>query len=119
MSGYAMLNLANGVVVAIVNMGLNYWLIPKYGNIGAAMAASITLIVWSMWRLVEVKWLLKCFLSQNQSIFTRRRRTVFNDHQTSIQDSSLWIRLPVTGTLILGFIGLAFWLGREPEDDDI
>ena len=37
----------------------------------------------------------------------------------SIQDSSLWIRLPVTALLIIGFIGLAFWLGREPEDDDI
>ena len=60
-SGYAMLNLANGVVAAIVNMGLNYYLIPKYGNLGAAMATSVTLIVWSMWRLIEVKWLLNCF----------------------------------------------------------
>ena len=120
MSGYAMLNLANGVVAAIVNMGLNYWLIPKYGNIGAAMATSITLIVWSMWRLVEVKWLLKCFPFHKINLLLLAGAVLFSTTiKLSIQDSSLWIRLPVTGTLIVGFIGLAFWLGREPEDDDI
>ena len=120
MSGYAMLNLANGVVAAIVNMGLNYWLIPKYGNIGAAMATSITLIVWSMWRLVEVKWLIKCFPFHKINLLLIGGAVLFSTTiKLSIQDSSLWIRLPVTGLLIIGFIGLAFWLGREPEDDDI
>lgn len=120
MSGYAMLNLANGVVAALVNMGLNYWLIPEYGNIGAAMATSITLVVWSMWRLVEVKWLLKCFPFHKINFLLLGGAVLFSTTiKMSIQDSSLWIRLPVTGVLIVLFIGLAFWLGREPEDDDI
>ena len=120
MSGYAMLNLANGVVAAIVNMGLNYYLIPKYGNLGAAMATSITLIVWSMWRLVEVKWLLNCFPFHKINLLLLGGAILLSTTiKFSIQDSNLWIRLPVTGILIVGFMSLAFWLGREPEDDDI
>ena len=40
-------------------------------------------------------------------------------NKISIQDFSLWVRLPITGILIIGFMSLAFWLGRESEDDDI
>lgn len=120
MSGYAMLNLANGVVAALVNMGLNYWLIPQYGNLGAAMATSITLIIWSMWRLVEVKWLLKCFPFHKINLLLLGGAVLISvSVKLSIQDYGLWVRLPVTSILILGFMGLAFWLGREPEDNDI
>ena len=43
MSGYAMLNLANGVVAALVNISLNYWLIPQIWNLEQAMATAGTL----------------------------------------------------------------------------
>ena len=98
MSGYAMLNLANGVVAAIVNMGLNYYLIPKYGNLGAAMATSITLIIWSMWRLIEVKWLLNCFPFHKINLLLLGGAILLSTTiKMSIQDSSLWVRLPITG----------------------
>jgi O-antigen/teichoic acid export membrane protein len=120
MSGYAMLNLANGVVAALVNLGLNYWLIPEYGNIGAAMATSITLVVWSMWRLIEVKWLLNCFPFHKINLLLLGGAVVLSTVlKFVIQDSELWIRILCTSTLIIGFMGLAFWLGRESEDDDI
>lgn len=120
MSGYAMLNLANGVVAALVNMGLNYWLIPKYGNLGAAMATSITLVVWSMWRLVEVKWLLNCFPFHKINLCLLGGAVLLaTSVKFGIQDHSLWIRLPITGIVVTGFVGIAFWFGREPEDDDI
>ena len=61
MSGHTTLNLINGIVAAVLNFGLNLWLIPKYGSIGAATATSITLAAWSLWRLIEIWWLLKCF----------------------------------------------------------
>ena len=61
MAGYSMLNLANGVIALSLNIGLNIVLIPRYGSVGAAAATGITLVLWSGWRLFEVKWLLQCF----------------------------------------------------------
>lgn len=61
MSGHAMLNLINGLVALALNVGLNAWLIPELGAVGAAWATGITLAAWSLWRVVEVRWLLGCF----------------------------------------------------------
>jgi O-antigen/teichoic acid export membrane protein len=61
MSGHAVLNLVNGVVALALNIGLNAWLIPTMGAQGAAWATGITLALWSIWRVVEVRWLLGCF----------------------------------------------------------
>ena len=60
MSGYALLNLINGIVAGLVNIGLNYSLIPKYGSLGAAIATSTTLGVGDVC-LVEARYLLRCF----------------------------------------------------------
>ena len=120
MSGYAILNLANGVVAAMVNMGLNYWLIPQYGNIGAAMATSITLIVWSMWRLVEAKWLLQCFpFHKINLILIGGAVLLATSVKFGIQDYGMWSRLLCSSTVIAIFMGIALMFGREPEDDDI
>ncbi len=120
MSGYALLNLANGIVAALVNMGLNYWLIPQYGSIGAAMATSITLIIWSLWRLVEAKWLLNCFPFHKINLFLLGGAFLLaTSIKFGIQGQTIWIRIPIVGIVIIGFMGLALWLGREPEDDDI
>jgi len=61
MSGHAVLNLVNGLVALGLNIALNAWLIPRMGAEGAAWATGITLAAWSMWRVVEVRWLLGCF----------------------------------------------------------
>lgn len=61
MSGHAMLNLVNGVAALVLNLVLNAWLIPELGAVGAAWATGITLAAWSLWRVVEVRWLLGCF----------------------------------------------------------
>lgn len=84
------------------------------------MATSMTLIIWSMWRLVEVKWLLNCFPFHKINLLLLGGAILVSvSVKMSIQDYGLWIRLPVTSLLIIGFMGLAFWLGREPEDNDI
>ena len=54
------------------------------------MATSITLIVWSMWRLVEVKWLLKCFPFHKINLLLIGGAVLFSTTiKLSIQDSSL------------------------------
>lgn len=61
MSGHAVLNLVNGVAALVLNVALNAVLIPRMGADGAAWATGVTLIAWSVWRVVEVRWLLGCF----------------------------------------------------------
>lgn len=120
MSGYAMLNLANGIVAAIVNMSLNYWLIPQYGNLGAAIATSTTLIVWSTWRLVEAKWLLKCFPFHTINVaLLIGASSLAIVGKILIQDTSMLFRIGITGLSIVILLSFAFWGAREPEDDDI
>ena len=45
MTGHTRLNLFNSLMSAALNIGLNAWLIPKYGLVGAAAATSVTLVV--------------------------------------------------------------------------
>ena len=62
MSGYSMLTLGNSTGAAVLNIGLNIWLIPKYGATGAAISATAsTLCTWSLWRIGETWWISRCF----------------------------------------------------------
>ena len=61
MSGRAGLNLANGVAALLLNLGLSLWWVPAHGGVGAAWAGAVTLGAWSLWRLAEVWWLLRCW----------------------------------------------------------
>ena len=61
MSGRTWLNLANGAAALALNLALNALLIPAGGAPGAALAAALTLSLWSGWRLVEVWHLLRCW----------------------------------------------------------
>ncbi len=59
MSGYQDWVLANNLVTAALNVGLNLWWIPKWGIMGAALATGTSLALNNLLGLVEVKVLLK------------------------------------------------------------
>ena len=61
MAGLARLNLMNGAAATLLNLALNAVLIPRFGSLGASFATMITLILWSVWRVVQVKRLLNCY----------------------------------------------------------
>lgn len=54
MAGHVTVNLVNNVVTLAFNVGLNLWLIPEYGAIGAALAWTLSLGAVNLARLVEV-----------------------------------------------------------------
>ncbi len=65
MTGHSVWNLVNSVSVAGLNLGLNYWLIPKfmmygdaYGLVGAALATAIAATLISIAQLVEARMLI-------------------------------------------------------------
>jgi O-antigen/teichoic acid export membrane protein len=117
MSGHSMLNLVNGIVALGLNIGLNWWLIPLHGAMGAAMATGFTLAAWSLWRVVEVWFLLRCFPFDVRSLGLMGAGLVgAAGVHLGLGEASTWIRAGGTGVLLLGFLALA-WALRGPEDD--
>jgi O-antigen/teichoic acid export membrane protein len=58
MSGRVTLNLLDNVVALVLNVGLNVWLIPAYGIVGAAVAWSVSLVVVNVARVLQVRRLV-------------------------------------------------------------
>ena len=55
MSGRPALNMADNVAALALNIGLNLWLIPRYGILGSAVAWAVALGVVNLARAVQVR----------------------------------------------------------------
>lgn len=116
MAGYARLNLVNALVAGTLNIVLNALLIPRYGAEGAATATALTLAAWSLWRVVEIRLLLRCFpwswrsLVPMGAMITLGLATKF-----VLRDAAVGWRLAAAVALVGGFAYLV-WRLRTPED---
>jgi O-antigen/teichoic acid export membrane protein len=59
MTGRPKINLMNSIVFFFLNIALNYFFIPRYGLIGAALATGISIGVLNILKLAEVFFILK------------------------------------------------------------
>ena len=59
MSGYTLYNLFNVSIALIINIVLNFQLIPSMGILGAAFSTTVSLIILSILRLIENLIILK------------------------------------------------------------
>ncbi|BCB90823.1 flippase [Phytohabitans suffuscus] len=59
MSGRVALNMFDNIGALVLNVGLNLWLIPAYGIVGAAVAWSASLVAVNVARVVQVWWLVR------------------------------------------------------------
>jgi O-antigen/teichoic acid export membrane protein len=59
MTGRSGLNSVNHLIGLILNLALNYLLIPKYGILGAAIAVFVSLVSLDIMRLIETFYLMK------------------------------------------------------------
>jgi O-antigen/teichoic acid export membrane protein len=120
MSGHTTLNLINGIVAAVLNFALNFWLIPLYGSIGAAAATSITLAAWSLWRLIEIWWLLKCFpFSKSSFILLLYSIGGTTGLHFLLMDQGLPYRIIGVCVFIFVFFLIAYTVPREEADEVI
>jgi O-antigen/teichoic acid export membrane protein len=58
MTGRPTLNMADNLAALALNIGLNLWLIPRYGILGSAIAWAVALGMLNLTRVVQVKWTL-------------------------------------------------------------
>ena len=72
------------------------------GGVGAAIATSITLSAWGLWRVAEVWWLVRCFpfTMSSMLLLTGSILGVGLIH-TCFAHASVSLRVLATGTLIL------------------
>ena len=59
MTGRPKMNLLNSAILCVMNIGLNYLLIPKYGILGAAIATGTSIAIINLLRLGEVYYFLR------------------------------------------------------------
>jgi len=59
MSGRVSLNMFDNIGALVLNIGLNLWLIPAHGIVGAAIAWSASLIAVNLARVAQVWWLVR------------------------------------------------------------
>lgn len=59
MAGYSMIHMFNAIFSAVQVILLSYWLIPKYGTMGAALAVALTMTTVNILRLIQVFYLLR------------------------------------------------------------
>jgi O-antigen/teichoic acid export membrane protein len=117
MSGKQDIEFINAMVMLIINVVLNFWLIPIYGILGAAMATGASYAVINIARITEVYKLLrlhpydanyhKLFIAAFTVIFLSVFLFVFNVHLS-------WM-FSVIILIIVYFVALYF-LGLEYED---
>jgi O-antigen/teichoic acid export membrane protein len=101
-----------------INVALNLLWIPEYGIMGAAGASASALSLWSLLRVIEVHFLLKC-----SPVSTRSVVAILGAVGMGIGLSGLLVGqgplvrvLGVLAALCVG-LGLLWRFGRTAEDD--
>ena len=121
MSGFTRLVLINTCVAFILNLGLNYTLIPLYGINGAAYATLITLTIVGFIRATQVRIFLKMNLFSIKMLkplaagvatyfFTINLKHVLENYSFFAE---LMIALPCSMLIY----GILIWLMRLDEED--
>lgn len=119
------INLLNAIVLLVLQAGLDIWLIPEFGILGAAIGASVSLVTLGLIRLLQSFFILKMnpfHISQNKPILagliaaaiTLLARQLYQPFATA---SFLWI-----GNLILyvaTYLVTLKLLGLEEEDREL
>jgi len=118
MSGKQDIELINATVMLISNIALNFWLIPRYGILGAAIATGLSMALIDIAKIVEVHKLLRMnpYDTNYHKPFVAGFVVIFLSVFLSMLDISrqYWI-ISMVALFIVYFVVLYF-LGSEYED---
>ncbi len=119
MSGHQKWEVFNGVAVALLNIGVNMVLIPRYGATGAALGGALALVAVNLAKTLEVWYVMK-MLPYNGKFFKPMTGGVVGAVgllilKRLLGEGALYAALgaAVSGALVLGTV---FLLGLEEED---
>ena len=122
MSGHTKLVLWNSIGAFALNFGLNIYLIPRYGIIGAAMATLISLTAVGLARTIEVGVILKMNFINRKVIKPIIAGIMIILGLVFIKDFIMpfhtLITLLFAGIFSIGSFGLIMWI-LKIEDEDL
>ena len=121
MVGKQDIDFINGIVLALLNIGLDVWLIPIYGMVGAAIATSLALILIHIARLTEVAVIFKMIPYDARYIkpiiAAITSALVAITMKTNFTDWPSWLVIFTTFfTLSTIYTAVLHWMGLDQED---
>lgn len=119
MSGHERLESSNTIVIALLNIFLNYYLIQIYGIIGAALATGLSLILLNIIRLGEIAWIHNIQpynLEYWKGGFSIIVSTVFLIIMSPFANDDLIITILVGSIALILFLIIIFMLGFSEQD---
>jgi len=120
MSGRAGLNLVNHLVVVGVNLTLNALLIPAYGALGAAVATSATLGLWSVGLVLQARLVVRCVaVSWRSGALLSTAIVATAGVAWAGLGAGLGVRLVLTAAALAVFGLAAAVVGRTPADAEL
>lgn len=121
MTGKTTLKFFNSILVFGLTIGLNIWLIPRWGLVGAAVSSLLAVVIINLLRLVEVYILFKLF-PYNLSFLKPLAATagavgsVFIVNQFLPGQLNIFYTITNAVTLLITYAGFILALGLSPED---
>ena len=131
MSGNTKFNLFNVSIALILNISLNYILIPQYGIVGAALATAIALLILSILRFIEnivlmklnlfsIKLLKPIISGSITFLVINYLRTIFSNLFSLESIFNLIVYLVAHFMLVcLIYFSLYFLMGFDKEDKEL
>ena len=119
MTGRPSLNLLNNLVWLGVNFGLNLWLIGRYGVLGAAVGAAVSMLLVNLLRLIEVyvfRGILPFRRSQLKPLVAAALAALPTYWLHDASAGLLWRAALPTLVFLIAYVTALVALGLEPED---
>jgi O-antigen/teichoic acid export membrane protein len=121
MSGHTKLVLWNTIGAFVLNFGLNIFLIPKYGIVGAAIATLISLTILGFARIIEVQIILRMNFIDRKVIKPILAGLIIFTGLFFIKDFIMpfhtLITLILAGIFSVGVYGFILWILKLEEED--
>ena len=119
MSGRPYLNLFNNGLWLAVNFLLNFWLIGRYGIVGAALGATLSMLLVNILRLAQVRaiyHILPFRRSQLKPLLAALGGALAGWLSEGVFAGILWSAVGVLLVFLGVYIALLYLLGMEEED---
>ncbi|PEN15315.1 hypothetical protein CRI94_03285 [Longibacter salinarum] len=122
MSDHERLVLVDNIALAVINVGLNLWLIPIYGPVGAAVATAVSVTMVNVIQYLQVKYLLD--VTPFSAAYLRPIGAGIVSGIAGWGASAAldpWFLHEVVGMLTTGatYLGVLFFIGLPEEDWDV
>lgn len=124
MTGYTKLKLVNSIFRLVANLGLDILLIPRWGLLGAAVAALIGEGFINLLRLFQVFFLFR-LIPYNRTFIKPviagviTLASAFLIKTWLILDGGLFFVIANTGLLLAVYLGMTLLMGFSPEDQAV